>query len=62
MAYDASGVGPEPEPYRMRYIDDWINAFYDAIQRNALSDNGVGVDPLANAQLGDILQTLADNA
>lgn len=60
VTYDSSGIKPQPDPYRERFVDDWINAFYDAVQSNALSDNGGGVDPLANAQLADILQTLAE--
>ncbi len=62
VAYDISGILSEPEPFRERYVDDWINAFYKAVQSNALSDNGGGVDPLTNAQLGDILQALAEPA
>src|SRR5690606_39747474 len=43
VAYDISGILSEPEPFRERYVDDWINAFYKAVQSNALSDNGGGV-------------------
>ncbi|MCW1754165.1 MULTISPECIES: putative virulence factor [Rhizobium] len=60
-AYDTLGIKLQPDRFRERYVDDWINAFYQAVESNALSDNGGGVDPLANAQLGDILQTLSEN-
>lgn len=62
VAYDARGIKAEPDRFRERYVDDWVNTFYQAIQSNALSDNGGGVDPLANAQLGDILQILSETA
>lgn len=62
VTYDAKGIKAVPDRYRDRYVDDWVNTFYQAIQSNALSDNGGGVDPLANAQLGDILHVLSENA
>lgn len=61
-AYDTHGIQAQPDRFRERYVDDWINAFYQAVESNALSDNGGGADPLANAQLGDILQTLSEIA
>lgn len=57
--FDASGIQKQPDPFATRYVDDWIHAFYQVVQDNALSEDGVDIDPQLNAQLGQILDSLA---
>ncbi|PLW78199.1 virulence factor SrfC family protein [Cohaesibacter celericrescens] len=54
IAFDASGIASEAEPFTSRYVDDWIHAFYKTVEDNAKGGT-LDVDPILNAKLGDII-------
>ncbi|PRX10058.1 UNVERIFIED_ORG: hypothetical protein BCL66_105244 [Martelella mediterranea] len=56
--FDASGIGPVPDSFAQRYVDDWVHAFYGAVEKNALSDSGLTIDPALNETLSNILDML----
>lgn len=58
VAYDASGIQPLPKPYRAMLSEDWIYGFYQTVQDNARSVDGVDVDLVENERLGAILKEL----
>ncbi|WP_152045826.1 virulence factor SrfC family protein [Aureimonas psammosilenae] len=58
IAFDADGIGPEPEPHALRFLDDWVCAYLHLSRENALGSDGLKIDPVENARLGAVLSAL----
>jgi hypothetical protein len=58
VAYDTAGIGAEPAPFETRAVDDWLFAYYRAVEENAASEDGLDVDPALNAEIGALVDKL----
>ncbi|ARN81130.1 virulence factor SrfC family protein [Methylocystis bryophila] len=54
--FDASGIGEHPTDFRQEFFLTWLKSFYDQTIANALSSDGLILDPEQNARLGEILK------
>ncbi|HYA79531.1 MAG TPA: virulence factor SrfC family protein [Methylocystis sp.] len=58
-SFEASGIGDQPADFRQDFFLGWLKSFYDQTVANALSSDGLILDPEENAKLGEILKGLS---
>lgn len=58
VAFDASGIGGVAAPFQRDYVVQWLRRFYDHVQINAQSADGLVHDPAQNARLGVVIEGL----
>ena len=58
VAYDASGIGMEPVAVQQDFVIRWLRTFYEHVQSNAQSADGLVHNPEQNLLLGQIIQSL----
>ena len=59
VAFDTSGIGPEPPEFTNRFMEQWGRAFRTAVSHNAVAKSGSLEEAAQNARLGRILGALA---
>ena len=57
--WDISGIGREPQPFRERYVADWLHALYQLFIDNAKSEAGLDRNSEQNETLGKILASIS---
>jgi hypothetical protein len=62
VAFDANGIGEDPSNFQHDFVVGWLSTFYQHVQTNAQTADGLVHDPEQNIRLGEILTQLGTAA